>query len=391
MGLKNLSYSLLSIALATCLGMILAGCQQAPSEDISANNLAPSSWVASRDMNRYAMNKVVCDPLGEGNPVPPPPTNGIAANLAYLAPTQSPFSKSSDYMTKGTQSSQQLFFSDLFVPTRLFTEGFSTQTSQIIKNDVGDKLIEYFGLHFRTQLFLVGDDQTDGNYELAVLSDDGTTVKIVSGDQSQLLINNEGDHPTRLGCSATSVALSHTQGLNLDITYYQGPRYHISMVMLWRPAQAKTLGKDPSCGLTGNDTFFDFNNKSAPQKAYKDLLARGWRPIPAGNYFLPASEDINPCTPGSPLTMADIELGAVTGTSAQVSWSTNRVSTSQALVVNTASGDQFLTASDQTLTTSHSLMINGLTPGATYSVQVLSVAEDGARTIGDPITVVTPQ
>lgn len=388
----RVSISVVSIFVTATVAVLLAACSSQPSESIVGTNTTDLSkaTVASRDMNRYPMNKVICDPLeGGGVPTPPPPQNGIAAELAYLPPATSPFENSGDYFIRGMRSTQQLFFQDLFVPTRLFQEGFSTQTSDVIRNDMGEKLIENFGLRFKTTLKLVGE-QTDGNYEFAVLSDDGVTVKAVSGEQKQTLIDNDGVHPTRMGCASTTLSLSKTAGQDFEITYHQGPRYHISLVMLWRKATSTKTKADVNCGVTGNNTWFDPDHGSTPQKAYKDLLARGWAPIPKANYFLPAVEDINPCTPGSPLAITDFKMTGSGKNQISVGWTTNRPATTQALVTNRATGEQFLTISDQTLTTAHGLTISGLTTGGIYDINALSVAEDGGRAMSQTMTVEVP-
>lgn len=375
MKLKILALAPISLLITNCTKPNL-------DESVQASSTL-TGQVASRDMNKYPINKLVCDPMG--GPIGTNLKNGIAAELSYRGATQPRWYSALEYLTKGTKSDKKLFFSDLFVPTRMFSEGFATQTSGVVTNDLGEKLIEYFGLNFKTELRLTGE-QASGSYDIAMLADDGVTVSTLGPDGKTTLINGDGDHSTRMSCGSP-INLSVGSGKTFEINYYQGPRYHIALTMMWRPAQA---GLDPLCNQQGVSLFFDAENQSKPKQAYNDLLARGWKPIPAENFFLPDQVEVNPCVPGEPLQMNGPQVREVFYDQVDLVWTTNRTATSQVLVKEMSTGAETLTVSDNLVRTSHLVSVTGLISGKTYQFRAISVAEDGGKVISIPLTVTIP-
>lgn len=376
--------------LASILGLMmtlpLVACDRKSSMDLDATSLADQGQLSSRNMNLNPLNKTVCDPWSGGQPQTS--ENGVRARLAHRGVGQAAWTKSSEYIDQGVMSSRTLFFSDLFVPTRLFDQGFSTQTSAVVQNDRGEKLIEYFGLDFQSQIRLGADDPA-GDYEFAVLSDDGATMKIAGADGllSETLIDNEGMHPTRMGCGLRPVKLEAGKGLDFGISYFQGPRMHIAMTLMWRRA-AET--PEPLCGASGNHAFFNPDDESKPQKNYDDLLARGWKPVPAANLFLPGQAVFNPCVTGEDLVVEGLELIEASSFQVELQWRTSRPATSQVLVRRLSTGEEYLTDSDQMLRTAHRLVVDGLQAGENYELQAVSVAEDGAKSFSEKVRIATP-
>ncbi len=341
------------------------------------------------DVNANPLHKTVCDPF-EGNA----PTNlehGIRASLHPLASNMPRLYSSVDYVNLASKSEQKLFFADLNVPTRLFQTGFSTKTNDVLKDDTGAKLIEYFGVKFETVIRLTPEDE-EGDYELALLSDDGTTLKVVGGTAKnpvlETLIDNDGDHPTRMGCSNKLVSMNSGNTLPIQLTYYQGPRFHISNVLMWRKASA--AGKDSQCGKSGNSLYFNPDKSSEPQQAYKDLLARGWKVVGKENFFMPKTESYNPCVEGTAPVISDFRVHEVLLTGAFLTWKTDIPSTSQVKLINTATGEVILTDSDNALRTTHEVQVSGLQPGSSYSAQAVSVSDNLGHAMSDIIMVFTP-
>lgn len=389
-GKAKMTHTILAPLMGMMIVLPLLGCDRRESLTLSAESLEAQGVSANRNMNAYPMHKTVCNPWSGG--VVDSSENGIKARLAHRGVAHPIWTLSSDYLSKGQASNRTLFFTDLNVPTRNFDQGFSTQTTSVVRDDMGEKLIEYFGLQFQTQLRLHTEDSA-GQYELAILSDDGTTLKISSpsaegGESvSETLINNEGAHPTRMGCAARPVTLNHKQGLDLDLSYYQGPRMHIAMMLMWRPVSTSA---EPLCGASGNNLFFNPDDQSKPQSAYRDLVSRGWKPIPARNFFLPGQEVFNPCVEGEDLELSNFVLNEASSFQIDVQWQSSRPATSQILVQRISTGEEFLTDSDQMLRLQHRLVIDGLESGETYEIQAVSVAEDGAKALSAKLQVTTP-
>lgn len=376
------SRNLTVVAVSVLAMLYVTGCE------ISENGEVPKEETRFHiyDINQYPLNKVVCDPFGGGGNTSP--KQGIKAELFYRSANQPRYYKAIDYVAHTTKSPQTLFFSELYVPTRAFELGFSTQTSEALKDDQGKKLIEYFGLQMNTTIQLSPDDQ-EGLYEFAMLSDDGSTMRIKEGSNWSEVINNDGDHPTRLGCSTKVIEMKRDTKLETEIMYYQGPRYHISNVLLWRKLGAnETAGQEKRCGKEGNEFWFHSNSGSRPHEQFEKLQERGWKVVNAKNFYLPNEDDgtYNPCTPGTPPVISNFRILELTSTNVYVAWTTDIPSTSQALLVELDTGNARLTASDNVLRTSHRLQVTGLTPGTRYTIQGVSVSEDLGKTISMPST-----
>jgi hypothetical protein len=157
----------------------------------------------------------------------------------------------------------------------------------------GQVLIEYFALEMKSQLTLSPSDP-EGNYELAVLSDDGTVITIDQGNNQIMTINNDGEHPTRMGCATNLLNMKHGATYPIEIKYYQGPRYEIALTLMWRHVSGNSVPNESLCGATGNYEFWDPDNTpSTPTANYQQLLADGWTVVGEQNFLLQAGT--NPC------------------------------------------------------------------------------------------------
>lgn len=333
------------------------------------------------DTNLYPLNKVVCDPFDPGAPGP---NDGLIAQLYYRGQAQARWYTVDDFLDLGQKSQQKLFFSSLDVPTRVFSMGFPSETGTSINDDAGNVLNEYFALSFSSVLKLAPTDE-EGEYEFALLSDDGAIMYVRDGAGNyQPIVNNDGDHPTRLGCGQ-KINMTRESELVVKLDYYQGPRYHISLIPMWRKVTAAT-SPEPRCGQSGNSLFFDYNNNSRVQPAYTELVGRGWKPIHADNWNLPAYAVFNPCTTGTVPEILNLTLAVNVEGFVAFSWTTNIPATHQMLLKNVATGEEILTTSDNRLLVNHYVTIpTGLTIGATYEARAISISADYGKTISNPI------
>lgn len=277
-----------------------------PTASALAGLLALSSGCESPDVvaiddgstivSDYTRRQTVCDPFAN-NPsyVGAGIDHGIVAKLHYLRDGQTRYTDVFDYARYGESLDATLFLSELNVPTRKFDLGFINQAGESLKNASGNTLYEYFSLHMETQIQLTAN-QLEGPYQFALLSDDGAVMSVDTGSGMEVLVNNNGQHPTRFAGATRAVNLSRDHAVSVNIEYNQGPRYHIALVLMWRP-WPQAGASDPALGTSGNNLFFDFNvQPAAPQQAYKDLLARGWSVVPSANFKLPGVVATNPCT-----------------------------------------------------------------------------------------------
>tara|TARA_B100001248_G_C27392046_1_gene463008 strand:+ start:335 stop:1468 length:1134 start_codon:yes stop_codon:yes gene_type:complete len=338
------------------------------------------------DVNTYSLNKLVCDPFSEqeGQPLQ---NGGLKGKLYYKQDLSSPYNSVFDYIENGVESENHIFFTDLNVPTRRFELGFPLQTEEIMQTDDGQDLVENFALAFDTVISL-GEGQEPGYYEFAILSDDGSVLDFKVDGDFQRIVDNDGNHPTKMGCSSHVFYMDADTEFLAKLYYHQGPRYHISAIpMMRKVAGPEDGGKDPSCNRSGNSMYFDYNNNSEPKAAYNNLLARGWEPLKASNYELPASVPFNPCMNGQAPMITDIYIQDILDGQIRVTWKTDILATSQVRIVDLATGEELLTYSDNVLRTEHEIIVRNLLPGTNYLVQAVSISETFGKSLSYALNV----
>lgn len=343
---------------------------------VSKQLSAPEEIVMSKlDVNKYPINKVVCDPMGGDND--PRSNAGLKAELYWLGANAAAPTNTSDLIARGTKSDRSLFFTQLNTPTRLFDMGFNNSLGQPIQDDTGNKLIERFALRFKSVLRLA-PDQEEGLYEFAILSDDGSILKVRDdAGVYKTIVDNDGDHPTRMGCNASSVIQMNRDTEKLmQLDYYQGPRYHIAMMLLMRKVSSTgTRTQDSSCGFASNDDWFDPNHGSVPKPRFTDLASRGWRVLTADNYALTNEAAFNPCKDGIAPVVSNVTLGETFSDSVELTWKTDIASTSQIVVTNLATGVETVSTADNVMTLNHSVRLGGLASDTDYLVQAVSISD----------------
>jgi hypothetical protein len=199
------------------------------------------------------------------------------------------------FASHGVASSTSYVFSQVNVPTTLFTNGFPQGDGTVLKDGSNKEVIEWFSLHFNSTLKLGPDDQP-GNYELAILSDDGAILKLDTGSGLKTVIADANQHATEMVCAPSTIAMTSTSKIPLDLFYVQGPRYHIALVMMWRHIPQGGSLSEMECNNGGNEYFWDPNVvPSTPKSPYQGLLARGWKVLTPDNFELPQTSADNPC------------------------------------------------------------------------------------------------
>lgn len=195
------------------------------------------------------------------------------------------------FFLSGLKLDARLYLSKIETPTIKFSEGFKDSQNSFIQDAAGNPLFEAFA--FRVMSYLkLPNNLPEGDYEFALLSDDGSLLEIDTNQDLALetIVENDNLHSTRFGCSSVKVSLKHSQLLPVQIKYYQGPRAHIALTLLARQLQPnQAAGEDPDCGLTSSSAFYGSDpNQNANyvpdliNSKFGELTRRGW--------FVPQSE-----------------------------------------------------------------------------------------------------
>lgn len=326
--------------------------------------------------------KYVCDPFnGESEHLGF--LQGAQAQLYYLTDDMPRYTTAEDYINNGVKFEQlDLYMTHIDIPTRPFDRGFVTQAGQTITTNEGDTLYEYFALDIKGHVALTADD-TSQKYQFAILSDDGSVLSMDLGNGLETVVDNDGNHPTKLGCATEPVDfLSGPVPFNLK--YYQGPRFHISLIVLFRPwPEDPNDMNDISCGKMGNDLYFDYkSDPPAPQPAYEDLLARGWKVLTPDNYMIPDLSAENPCNTPAPVLM-DMAMTGVSRDSLTVTWSTDLPATTQLRYVHAGTNEEFYSDEITDLTEFHMVKLQGLESRQTYHVYLISKSSSGKLSISE--------
>lgn len=303
--LTILGTSSLTLALSACLsneGGSGSSAAPAASASTAAVSAAASTEPAKASSKKklYAQASTTCSPLSGTTSAPVVTvsyTSGLSGRLYSLNAGAPQPNTLTDLFTNSTDQGVNVFLNDVNVPTRLFNTGFPAADGHLLTDSTGQELVEWFGLDMYSSLTLGPNDQA-GNYQLAMLSDDGAILSIGTGALNQYtqLINDDQLHPTRMACATESIELQKYQQIPIHLQYFQGPRWEIALVMMWRlvpPGQQ--CAADPECGATGNYTFFDPDNNSKPSATYTGLLTRGWVPLTSSNFEIPQESVVNPC------------------------------------------------------------------------------------------------
>lgn len=331
-----------------------------------------------------ADSDTVCDPL---TPSPAPSfENGLLGKLILKTPQMSVAPKSVlEFHSQGLRMEQNLYFADVNVPTQQFTKGFTTRNGDVLVDEAGVKLIENFAIEYTSSLKLSAAD-APGYYEVVLLSDDGSRLFIQENNSWNELINNDGVHATRMGCPFRTVYLDRTTEIPIKILYYQGPRFNIANVMMWKPYKKAQVWKEPTkhslCGAQGNSLFFNESNPSKDTLAMKALKLDGYRKVVSANFKMPVSSP-NPCVEDK-LIVTEVVGSRTSSTTAIATWKTNFPASSQVRIKSQSTGEVVLSQLDSNLVTEHTVEITGLIRGESYIVEVVSVDANGNEVVGIP-------
>jgi hypothetical protein len=198
------------------------------------------------------------------------------------------------YLDNPAWITQQILFTDLYIPARNFASGFP------LSDGSGGTLPvrSYFVTDIKGSFHLAAGDQA-GYYQFSVIADDSAQIRTsVEGTFDYLLVDNEKPagpnggcleqtQTAHLGCSSQyanqsgqfihTIHIAPGESIPLEVLYWQGPGLALAMTVLYRqvadPTNTTSL-QDASCGQE-----LGFTEGSA---GLLDLLTR-WTPVTFNN------------------------------------------------------------------------------------------------------------
>lgn len=202
------------------------------------------------------------------------------------------FDENLPYISKAEET---IYLNDVNIPTRLFSSGFAKPNGDLLKDNSGNVLIEYFALKMEAVLKLSANDE-EGNYLLSTISDDGTVVQIKENNVWKTIITNDGAHSTKMGCADAPIKFTRNSEVPIRIYYNQGPRTEIANVLVWKKVDGITAQDHLQyCDSASSTSFWDPNLSSNNEGPWiKDVYSLGWSIVKPQNFMLPNSE-VNPC------------------------------------------------------------------------------------------------
>jgi hypothetical protein len=179
---------------------------------------------------------VVRDPFGGGQCAPA--GSGLAGQI-YSYPNGVGVQ---NYIMFGRRVNALVILNNVNVPTRAFDKGFPTTSGKLLQDAEGNDLIEFFALDLRGNITL-NSSVPAGDYQFALMSDDGAILDI----DGTKIVDNDGTHSAQWKCATAPMKLEQNVPRSVRLRYYQGPRNHIAIQLLWRPWSKK----GQACGESG--------------------------------------------------------------------------------------------------------------------------------------------
>ena len=192
-------------------------------------------------------------------------TTGFKGNIYYLANGTSSLPDFSQMQPVGT-----IYTPSLNVPPQSFTKGFPGVTNRF----------EWFGIRYTGSTRI----NQPGEYTFRVASDDGTKLWI----DGQLLINNDGIHPTRSGTGRIYL----NPGVHeIQLDYFQGPRTMVALQFFMTPPGGSEAIFDgvfqPGVSGGGTGGFGGSTYQAGALRGDIYFLPNGTRALPDFNQIQP--------------------------------------------------------------------------------------------------------
>lgn len=157
------------------------------------------------------------------------------------------------------------FSESIEVEPRSYAEGVAGREGEFIYDPrTGGELLEDYIQHIRGQI-IVQDEEAEGEYEFATLSDDGVFLRV----GVKKMIESSKLHSPKVHCSKRSVTIEKNKPINLRHYYHQGPKNNVANMLFWRKK------------VEGNT----YENCGKYTRSYQAMINEGWDIVPPSVLF----------------------------------------------------------------------------------------------------------
>lgn len=155
---------------------------------------------------------------------------------------------------------------------RFYDIGVVGREHEIIQDPrSNNELLEYYLIKYEG-LLEIKDPSMNGEYEFALISDDGVLLKL----NNKTVIKTNLYHSPRMDCMEKSIKVKVNKPIKIDLYYHQGMKNHVANMLVWRKVKTIDAGSEVSC----------HSKKIASSYCGKDiwntkpLFNEGWEVVP---------------------------------------------------------------------------------------------------------------
>lgn len=158
----------------------------------------------------------------------------------------------------------------LNVPERSFDSGFPGVTDRF----------EWFAIRY-TGTFQV---ETEGEYKFRLVSDDGSRLFI----DGKKIIDDDGVHPAQSASGSVTLARGAHQ---IEVDYFQGPRYYVALQLFWTPPGGTETISNPQYVPGSSSTSPGVTGPGSSTTSQTVDLTGVWSCDDGGTYYIRQSGD----------------------------------------------------------------------------------------------------
>lgn len=148
--------------------------------------------------------------------------------------------KFADFLRINKVIADNIYFSELNLPTTLWEEGFKKKDGSLLLDSKGNPLVEWFGLKMESSIVLA-DDQEEGYYQFNSYADDGFILELLVDGKYLTALEYDVITPPHYHCQIDSFSqktrvfrMTKSTKLKMRSYYFQGPRMQLAFQLFMK-------------------------------------------------------------------------------------------------------------------------------------------------------------